>query len=327
MTLKRPAPRARRGRSGCAAPVARERAACAADAPLPAVRDRERAGVVGVDRVQRRGGAQPLALVRRPLDRQVRREIVRRTVARATSSGSKHGAHVVPERARLARAAVVGRRLAHEHEPLRRAGARGVEEVAVAARPDRARRAGRAALVEPAPARRRGTGTAPLAAAACPARDPARRPPRSDASARAAGRARRPVRSRRRRRPGRPCARARRPAPRRRAAPELQPALELVEHAAHGVVRAQVGERRLSGRRRFEAVRVAQHLTRERANGRDGIGRVANARAAGAERRREAGSSPPRLVRRRPPRGRADAPRRSRRSTERAPRRASAGTE
>src|SRR5262249_39500347 len=39
--------------------------------------------------------------------------------------------HVVPERAGLARAAVVVRRLAHEVEPLRRARARRVEEVAI----------------------------------------------------------------------------------------------------------------------------------------------------------------------------------------------------
>src|SRR5204862_2151580 len=41
-------------------------------------------------------------------------------------------AHLVPERACLARRAVVRRRLAHEVEPLRRARARGVEEIAVA---------------------------------------------------------------------------------------------------------------------------------------------------------------------------------------------------
>src|SRR5262249_44781693 len=47
--------------------------------------------------------------------------------------GIEGGGGLVPERARLARRTVVGRRLAHEVEPVDRARARGVVEVALAA--------------------------------------------------------------------------------------------------------------------------------------------------------------------------------------------------
>ena len=64
----------------------------------------------------------------------VRRASGRLVVWRRTSSGVEELAHRLPERARLARRAVIGRRLAHEREQLPRSRARGVEEIAVAAR-------------------------------------------------------------------------------------------------------------------------------------------------------------------------------------------------
>ena len=63
---------------------------------------------------------------------EVSAESGRRVVARRTSSGVEQRLDVVPERARLARAAVVVGRLAHEIEPPRRARARRVEQVTVA---------------------------------------------------------------------------------------------------------------------------------------------------------------------------------------------------
>src|SRR5205814_7530021 len=99
---------------------------------LPAVRAGERPGGRGVPCGQLRERPQPLALGGRLLERpRQRRE-------RAPADPAPHVVaveerlHVVPERAGLARAAVVVRRLAHEVEALRGAGAGGVEEVAVA---------------------------------------------------------------------------------------------------------------------------------------------------------------------------------------------------
>ena len=55
----------------------------------------------------------------------------RRRVQRATSSGVEERRDLVPERTRLARAPLVGRRLPDEGEPSGRAGAGGIEEVAI----------------------------------------------------------------------------------------------------------------------------------------------------------------------------------------------------
>ena len=118
----------------------------------------------------------------------------------ATSSRGEERDDLVPERARLARAAVVAGRLAREVDPPRRARARRVEEVAVAARPGRAARGARASVRRARGARRRrGTATRDRAAAGGPPRGRARRRSRSGACARAAGRARRRGPARRRR--------------------------------------------------------------------------------------------------------------------------------
>ena len=65
-----------------------------------------------------------------PSSGQTSSESARLRVTRGRSSGSQHGPDVLPERARLARRAVVGRRLADEVEPSRRPCAGRVEEVA-----------------------------------------------------------------------------------------------------------------------------------------------------------------------------------------------------
>ena len=104
----------------------------AVEAPLPAVRARERGGrrpVGGRERGQR---AQALALARRGLERPGQRGERAAPCPALDLVGREQAARLVPERARLARRAVVARGLADEVEPARRSRAGGVEEVAVA---------------------------------------------------------------------------------------------------------------------------------------------------------------------------------------------------
>ena len=204
----------------------------------------------------------------------------RRDVARATSSGVEDRGDLLPERARLARRAVVGRRLADEVEAPRRARAGGVEEVAVAAdlvgalEPRRRARGAR---------RRRGTARCASGAAASPPRARARTRRRSAACARAAGRARRPARPRPPRRAAPRRARARRrTSSRSTSPPSCAPAVELVEQPQGRVVGAQVEPRGLARRRRLGAVGGAEHRPR-RARARPSTG--ASAAAQLGERR------------------------------------------
>ena len=110
-----------------------ERRACAREPAAPVVRVGERARLVGLRDRELRERAHALALGRRRLERP------RERGQRPPRGRARHvlfvedGRDLLPERARLARRAVVGRRLAHEVEAARRARARGVEEVAVAA--------------------------------------------------------------------------------------------------------------------------------------------------------------------------------------------------
>ena len=117
---------------GADARVALQGAARAAEAPLPVVGVGERPRLVGVGNREPGERTQPLAVGRRGLERPGERR--ERTAARRPLHvlGLEDRGDLVPERARLARGAVVGGRLAHEEEPARRAGARRVEEVAVA---------------------------------------------------------------------------------------------------------------------------------------------------------------------------------------------------
>ena len=99
--------------------VAVERAARALEPARPVVRGREGERPFGVVDREPRERAQALALARRRLERpRERRERPAPRRAR-TSPSSKSDRHVLPERARLARRALVPRRLAHEHEALR----------------------------------------------------------------------------------------------------------------------------------------------------------------------------------------------------------------
>ena len=106
---------------------------CTVELAIPAVRARKCRGLVAVARRQLGERAETLALRRRVFERP--RERRQRPSARPTANvvGLEERLHLVPERARLTRGTVVGRRLAHEIEPLGRARTCGVEEIAVAA--------------------------------------------------------------------------------------------------------------------------------------------------------------------------------------------------
>src|SRR6266404_1354230 len=99
---------------------------------LPAVRLRECVGAGAVARSELGERAQALALGRRIVERPRERGKGPPPRPPAYVLRLEHGLHLIPERTRLARAAVVGCGLAHEVEPLEPARARGVEEVAVA---------------------------------------------------------------------------------------------------------------------------------------------------------------------------------------------------
>ena len=243
-----------------------ERARRALEPPLPAVRARERVGAAPVVRRELGERAQPLALGRRAVERPGERRERPPPRPPAHVLGVEDRLHLVPERARLARAAVVGRRLAHEVEPLERPRARGVEEIAVAAHRVGALQP-RAALVEQAAGvvvEERRRRAAPRQAALLEAeheddveaaRACAQQIDDGDAAGLvAAQRAKRLALERRR------------DVVARELAGELAPALELGEQAVQRLVRAQVEPRRLADRRRVEPVGVAQHPRCEHAH-------------------------------------------------------------
>src|SRR5438034_783788 len=225
--------------------------------------------LVHVARRERGQGAESLALGRRGLDPP--RELRQWTALRPASDvvGVEEGAGLVPERARLAGRAVVGRRLAHEVEPARRPRARRVEEVALArdrvrsGRPAAARRlvdraallvreerrallaAREAALLEAeyegdlgsarSRAREVGDGDAArLVAAGEPKRGPVEGAVQLLAGERAA---------------------------------EVDPRLQLVEQVVHGPMSAQVEDRVRADGRRLEPVCGANHRADERPHG------------------------------------------------------------
>ena len=302
-----------------------ERAERALEPPLPRVRAGERPCSIAVMCSELRERAQALTVGRRLLDRP--RECGERPPARPKAHlvRVEDGLHLVPERARLAGAAFVGGRFAHEIQPLERPGARGVEEIAVTTDGVGALQAG-AAFVESAASvvveeRRRG---------AAPRQAPLFQAEHEDASKRRV-RARR--RSRTATRPGSsPLLRPQRLPLERRGdilarelAGELLPAVELGEQARQCLVRLEA--RAATSRRR------AAHRARRRSA-------TCERRARGpprpARRSREAppGRGMPGRAASRPPRGRAPgpgrrghaaAPRRSRRNGARARRTASAG--
>src|SRR5207248_9613687 len=104
----------------------------ALEPPLPAVRVRERARRLLVRGGERGKPSQPFAIGRRLLDgpRQRRKRSTGRRAPYLVAL--VEAAHLVPERARLARRALVARGLAHEVEAACRSSAGGVEEITVA---------------------------------------------------------------------------------------------------------------------------------------------------------------------------------------------------
>ena len=233
---------------------------------LPAVRERERVRLDLVARGERGERAQPLTLGRRAVDRpRERRERAPHRRAPHVLLGEEPR-DLVPERARLARRAVVARGLAHEVEPLRRARARGVEEVAVARDPS-----GLTSRASPSSRRasssRNGDALRPpreralleaedehdLEAARARAEEIEHRDAAGLAAVGAAH--------------GRALERADDLVRAQRAA-EREPAFELVREARHGLVRAQVEPRVVVRRRLVEAVRVAEHPRGRRRAGR-----------------------------------------------------------
>ncbi len=212
----------------------------------------------------------------------------RRVVARRTSSASNNDRDVVPERARLARAAVVVGRLAHEIEPPRGARARRVEEVAVT-RNAVGPREPRAALVELAArlvVEERRAAAAPRQASLLEpeherhveaARAGAEEIDDGDAAGFVAA-----LRAK-----GEPLDRGKNVFARERSR-EVAPAVELGEEPDERVVRAQVEAARVVGRRMLDSMGVPEHPRQVLPHGRDGL-------AGGAqlvERRQRSASQP-----------------------------------
>ena len=121
-----------------------ERGARAIEPAIPAVRTGDGGRRIGIHRGQRRGRAQALALGRRAIHRPGRLGELPPPRPPCDVVGREQRAHVLPERARLARRAVVRRRLADEVQATRRAGARRVEEIPVGGDRIRPRDAGAA---------------------------------------------------------------------------------------------------------------------------------------------------------------------------------------
>src|SRR5581483_11999524 len=112
--------------------LTRQRGPSAIEAAPPSVRIRECGGRVAVVGREAHERAQPLTLRRRRFEgpRERRQRTARRRARDVVLV--EDGGSLLPERARLARRTLVGRRFADEEQTTRRARARGVEEVAVA---------------------------------------------------------------------------------------------------------------------------------------------------------------------------------------------------
>ncbi len=246
-----------------------EREPGAAQAPRPAVRLREGGGEVGRPGLDREAGerAQPLACGRRLVDRQ--RQLRERSPPRGPRDvlGVEDGRHVVPERARLGRRAVVRRGLADERETPRRARARRVEEIAVAA--------DRVGSLEPCAELASSVVVEERRAAPAPRQRPLLEPEHEHMLE--PPRARPHADRARATRPGSPASPAD-TSTRSSAASEVGgrerlaqsfPALELVEQPGGGRDAAEVEPRRVAHRRRVEPVRRAGHRPEQLAHALD----------------------------------------------------------
>src|SRR4051794_9533305 len=109
-----------------------ERGDGALETALPAVCARQRLGGRRIGGSDRAEGTQAFPFARRGLERPGQRGEGPAPRPALELVGLEERASLLPERARLARRAVVGRGLADEVEAARGPGARGVEEVAVA---------------------------------------------------------------------------------------------------------------------------------------------------------------------------------------------------
>ena len=301
-------------RMGDAASAAGTRRTRAVELPLPAVRARERVRLAGVARGELGERAQPLALGRRVVERP--RERRQRPPARPAAHvvGVEERLHVVPERARLARRALVVRRLADEVEalatractPCRRGSGRGSTGSGRSSRAPRAssaRRASSSRNGDDAPRRGRLPSSSPstnddVEAARAGAqevddRDAAGLVARASAAASAARAPRR-----------RPRASARR---RARCQPSSSPSSRAAPRTRAG--RAATPRRPAGRRRRTRSGASAPRARAPPSTGSSASRRLGERRAAA----RRAGSPPPR---RRAPatgsRARAGGPRRSR---------------
>ena len=271
----------------------REPRALEAARPPVGVGERERElGRLVARRREPRQGAQPLALGRGRLDRPG--ELGERPAAGRALDVLRQERRrgLLPERARLERAAVVRRGLTDEVEPPDRAGAGGVEEVAVAADRVRAARGGRRAR---AAARRRGTGSSARDGGASPPRARARIRCRTFSSGRAGGRARRSGQPRRPAAGVPPASRAPRAHRRRRVAHPAPPRARRARRAGRprrrsSAGRAGPGRRRAARRDRMPHRTSAGSTARTPASGVSASRRSRSA-TSGASRRRSVSSS------------------------------------
>ena len=253
--------------------LARERLQRALQLALPAVRSRERLRVLGRRDRELRERAQPLTLGRSRL--QLPRQLRERPSPRPAPHllGVEERDDFVPEGARLARAALVGRRLADERQPADGARAGGVEEIAVALDRIRARQPCRGPRVEVAA----GIVVEERRRVAAP-RERALLEPEQEHGVEATCAHTREVEN------GHAAALAGRAHPhlgvlqrlaelvRGEVTAERTPAVELVEDARQRVVRTEVGPARLADRRRVDAVGAAQHSRGDRPHRFDGAG-------------------------------------------------------
>src|SRR5439155_19029572 len=110
----------------------RERPTRSLETALPAVRTRERGRFAGIRRGERAQRPEPLAIGRRLVQPPGERGERPPLCPPGDLVVREERAHLVPERARLPRRALVAGRLADEVETLRRSSARRVEEEALA---------------------------------------------------------------------------------------------------------------------------------------------------------------------------------------------------
>ena len=243
-----------------------ERGARAIEPAIPAVRTGDGGRRIGIDGGQRGDRAQALALGRRAIHRPGRLGELPPPRPACDVVGREQRAHVLPERARLARRAVVRRGLANEVQATRGAGARRVEEIPVGGDRIRPRDAGAARpLLDRAP----GVVVEEARRAGAPGKRSLLEAEHEDDLVVPRARAEHVEHRHAARLPGRPAADHR---TLERVhdvlgvdlARERLPRVQLLQRAQGRLERAQVEPARVGGRRAAEAVRRGQHRRGER---------------------------------------------------------------